>query len=198
MPVSGEGLRARKKRETRSALHAAALRLMRDEAPGQVTVEAICREADVSRRTFFNYFDTKEDAFFAWDSAAEAEVIEAVVRAPASATPALAVDEAVRRVFRRVLHDERWHDQQSILRSHPDLMAAGLRLTGELENTLALGLARRLDRTTEDLEVQTLAALAVTAARVVARRWRADPGADLDDLFDQVFAIATNSAPAQG
>ncbi|MCW4385159.1 TetR/AcrR family transcriptional regulator [Salinibacterium sp. SYSU T00001] len=55
------GLRERKRRATRLAIQRAAVELVLEEGLG-VTVEEISRRAEVSPRTFFNYFPTKEDA----------------------------------------------------------------------------------------------------------------------------------------
>ncbi|MHA7275330.1 TetR/AcrR family transcriptional regulator [Arthrobacter sp. Hz1] len=55
-------LRDRKRTETWAALHDAAARLTLEHGPDRVTTEAIAAQANVSARTFFNYFGTKEDA----------------------------------------------------------------------------------------------------------------------------------------
>ncbi|WP_299168317.1 TetR/AcrR family transcriptional regulator [uncultured Arthrobacter sp.] len=55
-------LRERKRTETWAALHDAATRLTLEKGPEAVTVEQIAASANVSPRTFFNYFSTKEDA----------------------------------------------------------------------------------------------------------------------------------------
>ena len=55
-------LRERKKLQTRSAIHLAALRMVDEQGLEQTTVDAICREADVAPRTFFNYFPSKAAA----------------------------------------------------------------------------------------------------------------------------------------
>ena len=56
------GLRERKKLQTRTAIHEAALRLIDEQGLEATTIEQICHAADVSTRTFFNYYPSKAAA----------------------------------------------------------------------------------------------------------------------------------------
>ncbi len=56
------GLRERKRLETRAQLERAAVRLAQEVGLENATIDAICASVPVSPRTFFNYFESKEDA----------------------------------------------------------------------------------------------------------------------------------------
>lgn len=49
-------------RATARAIESAAVRLATQHGAAALTVDQICAEAGVAQRTFFNHFDTKEDA----------------------------------------------------------------------------------------------------------------------------------------
>jgi len=64
MEQGADSLRDQRKRETSRALTTAARRLTTERGFVGFTVEELCAEVGVSRRTFFNYFESKENAVF--------------------------------------------------------------------------------------------------------------------------------------
>lgn len=60
--IAAVGLREQKRLATKRALQIALLRLALDRGYDSVTIEEVAQAAQVSTRTFFNYFASKEDA----------------------------------------------------------------------------------------------------------------------------------------
>jgi AcrR family transcriptional regulator len=60
-PGPAEGRRDRKKSETRQALRDEARRLFAEKGFSATTIDDITEAANVSRRTFFRYYDSKDD-----------------------------------------------------------------------------------------------------------------------------------------
>ena len=56
------GLRERKRLLTLHSIHEEALRLVEEHGVDAVTIEDICAAAEISRRTFFNYVESKDEA----------------------------------------------------------------------------------------------------------------------------------------
>jgi len=195
------GRRERKKQDTRRALKDAALSLAQQNGIEHVTVEDITDAVGVSPRTFFNYFDCKEDALVGQTTGVSEEVHAAILARPA--------DEPVLQTLRYAVaeshllqeahsHREQMLARQRLVHQNPALMARQLAQAVALERTLAAALTERMGADpNEDLRPQLLASVAVGVLRVALRRW-AREGAQLDDLIDESFATLTAelSAPS--
>ncbi|MBT9255184.1 TetR family transcriptional regulator [Phycicoccus sp. MAQZ13P-2] len=127
-------LRDRKKEATRQRLHTAAVRLALAHGVQEVTVEQIAAEADVSPRTFFNYFPTKEAALVGADPARTEQLRQAVLARPA--------DESLPQALRAVLteHVRGFEDEPELWRMRSELAAR----VPELEARIA-GAGHRLE-----------------------------------------------------
>ena len=83
MAATTEGLRERKKRQTRAAIADAAMALFAEHGFDAVTVADVARAADVSEKTVFNYFPAKEDLVLHGGEERRAALIEAIRSRPA-------------------------------------------------------------------------------------------------------------------
>jgi len=81
---SATGLRGAKREDTTRTLVRSARRLTAERGLAGFTVEDVCEEAGVSRRTFFNYFATKDDAVIGFSlQRSDADAVEAFLAADA-------------------------------------------------------------------------------------------------------------------
>jgi AcrR family transcriptional regulator len=83
MAARNEGLRERKKRATRDGIAATARRLFAERGFDAVTVAEIAVAADVSEKTVFNHFATKEDLVFAGGETRLSRLRTAIASRPA-------------------------------------------------------------------------------------------------------------------
>src|SRR3954466_14048069 len=90
------GLRERKKRAAREAIATAARRLFAERGFDAVTVAEVAAAADVSEKTVFNHFATKEDLAFAGREEGIAQFVAAIADRPAGSS--------VLDVFRTMTH----------------------------------------------------------------------------------------------
>jgi AcrR family transcriptional regulator len=114
-----QGLRERKKEQTRQAIAETARRLFGERGFDAVTVAEVARAADVSEGTVFNYFPTKEDLFYSGMETFEAALVEAVRDRPAG--------ESILAAFRRfVLEGSRRLEAEEVA----DVIASAARIVG--------------------------------------------------------------------
>lgn len=186
------GRRERKKRETRRALTAAAVELALRRGPDKVTVEEIADAADVSVRTFFNYFAAKEEAMVG----ADPQLCEALRRAVVDRPPGERPLEVIRNVLVPPATDVEsavgWMLRRAqLVRDHPSLLPRHLSALMQFETAIAEGIAVRRGTTVrEDLYASVLVAAAFTTFRTTVFRWAARGGEGrLLDGLDRAFGF---------
>ena len=172
------GLRERKKQRTRSELEAAALRLFTERGFDAVTVDDIAAAADVSARTFFRHFGSKDDLLLI-DYRERLDALRAALeKRPADENPLTAVRHAII----ALAHDYESEKDSLFLRSRlmaetPSLVGRSLEIQQQWEAALAETVAARLgvDPAT-DMRPSLVGACAVAALRVAVNTWLADDG----------------------
>ncbi|SMH46272.1 transcriptional regulator, TetR family [Rathayibacter oskolensis] len=174
------GLRERKRLATRRAIEIAVLRLASERGPDRVTIEDVSRLADVSTRTFFNYFASKEDALVGGLPVITDETAAAFL---AGAGPVL---DELQDVFVAAMEEPLEEDRElhllrrALFRDHPQLV--GLKIAGMREFELAVeGLvAERLGRDEPDPERVSSRARMLTLLGLAAMRHAWAGWVDLD------------------
>ncbi|MEU8301228.1 TetR family transcriptional regulator [Micromonospora sp. NPDC048909] len=189
------GLRERKKAATRLALHEAALRLAIEEGLDRVTVEAIADAANVSRRTFSNYFSSKEEALFHGDTMRLSRMLELIREQPTDEQPWPALTRAALRLTEEAFHDAdpSWLTRRRQLRGHPGLAAHQVAAYATIEREVAAELALRLTGADVTLRSRVLASTFLTTVRVAVQHWYEHPERPLIDTVRAALAVV---APA--
>ncbi|GAA3421510.1 TetR/AcrR family transcriptional regulator [Streptosporangium vulgare] len=181
------GLRERKKAETRLAVHEAALRLTVEHGLEHVTVEAIADAANISRRTFSNYFASKEDALLYGDEQRIRLLVERIRARPAGESAWRALHEAARDVYCQMGGpDRQWVIRARLAKRHPSLLARQLANHTNLERELAQVIAERDGGSGP--RPQVMAAAFLVAMRIATHLWTDEHETrPLDEIMDDVL-----------
>jgi AcrR family transcriptional regulator len=168
------GLRERKRAATRSAITAAARSLTAEHGLNGYTVEEVCERAAISRRTFFNYFPTKEDAIIGHaDDDIPADVIAEFVAAGAS-SPAGEISATLFRdlvqLSLRLSDDMAGSEEDTrqligVVKKEPQLILRIIGITEQREAQFARDVARREGVEPDHPVVQMAVVLLSTIAR---------------------------------
>lgn len=197
-PVVPDSLRERKKRSTRRALRLAALSLVAERGLDGVTTDEIAAAADVSPRTFFNYFAGKEDALVGNDPEVAGQLAAALTERPADEAPLDALRAVLEAYAGTVSIDETfWSLRARVLEAHPHLRAALAGSSAELDRALTEALVRRMGTAPTDLYPALAVAVATSAARTAL--WHAGTTGftrPFRDVVGEAFDVLAAGLPA--
>ncbi|WP_418956870.1 TetR/AcrR family transcriptional regulator [Streptomyces tritici] len=186
-------MRERKKQRTRDALLRSALEFFTTQGYEQTTVDEIADSVEVSQRTFFRYFASKEDVAFAVQQMVEERFVSALAERPAQEGPFDAMRNAVLSSWDRigeaieeVVPVELYLRTYQIIESTPALLAVHLRRSAEMEERVARLIAERegLD-VDEDPRPRVAVAAFSGVMRVTGQLW----GRGTDTTLEAIRAL---------
>jgi AcrR family transcriptional regulator len=187
-PAPGGGVRDQHKLDTLAALRRAALKLALANGVERITVADIAAAAGVSRRTFFNYFASKEDALVGENPEMAAFLRQALASRPAGEPPLTAVHHALRETVTVFFTDDirdRLAARHRLISAYPALLPCHLARYAAFEQLLAEAITARSADGGPDPEL--LAAMSASAVRLCAMQWTRDGDPPLTERLDTAF-----------
>lgn len=187
------GLRERKKERTRAELTDAAFRLFAERGFDETTVEDIVDQVEVSPRTFFRYFDSKEDVVIGFFDDMGLELRAMLEARPAGEPPFQALRGALGSLID--LYEERAERVMAAKRLAHETPAIRARLLDKharWENWVTEVLCDRLGEPgQDDPHVRLIAAVALAAYGTAVNSWctvegRQDLHALVEDALREV------------
>ena len=191
--MAEQGLRERKKEQTRTRLMAAAVRLFDERGYDGATVELIAAEAEVSVPTFFRYFESKEDAFLS-SSRAQLDRLEGAILERPAGVPVL---EVLRGFINEVLGGEQVSDRLAMKRFHsvPQLQDRLREYEDRVRQLVTEALADELGVESSNLRPQMLAGCIEGAFGAARRAWLEGPRDEsLEDCANRALDLVEQMA----
>jgi AcrR family transcriptional regulator len=198
------GLRERKRRETRAALSLAALRLCFQRGWDSVTVDEIAEAANVSPRTFRNYFSTKAEAVAAGHLERMLRIADELKDRPASEPLWTAITNSVASQFEaparrsEALRDSKvWLERIRFVLTEPAIRGEVLKASAAAQGELAGAIARRTGAgSAAGLYPQVAAAVVTSVVGTVVDRWlREGPSGSIVPILRKAFELVAAGLP---
>ncbi len=200
VPPAAKSLRQRKLEVVRLALSAAAEQLFLSRGFERTTVEQIAQAAGVSRRTFFRYYESKEDVLVERSDRLGERLYAELAARPRPEPPLLAIRNALVAAVQAGIEDAdfvRWVIH--VLREKSALRRAMMERRNRLEERIAALMAERLQSRPRDNTPMLLAfvtrALNDTAFNAWYDHETDDVAGLVDDLIGRLCSI-TAAMPA--
>jgi AcrR family transcriptional regulator len=154
------GLRERKKQQLREKIARAGLRLFAERGYDETTLADIAEAADISPRTIFAYYESKEDILFCEEQGFHEELKQKLEQRPPGVTTVDALREFISSV---PPPDEQTMLRKQILSHTPALQAKVRARLGQLEPLLIASTAKDLNAGPDDIRPYLLAASMIAA-----------------------------------
>jgi AcrR family transcriptional regulator len=178
------GLRERKKQQTRETIARVALELFAERGYEQTTLAEIADAADVSTRTIFAYFHSKEDILFCDEPAFLEQLQQTLEQRPAGATTIDALRDFLGTTGPPD-HHERLRKQ--IVSGDEELRLGERARFARVEQVIAESIAKDLDAGPGDIRPALVAASMSAAFRTMRDRLEAESGEPIS--YEQTMAL---------
>ena len=169
-----DGLRARKRRETRKRIAESGLELFVSRGYGQTTIDEIAASAEISRRTFFYYFKSKEDILLTRYDGLLEELRAEVLKEPTDQIPFDAAQKCLLRMASRYV-TEGTVAVDRLLRSTEALRNRKEAFHREMEEVLTKALCEMWP-SREEHSLRLVAMIVTGTVRISQSSWRHDEG----------------------
>jgi AcrR family transcriptional regulator len=153
------------------------------------TLDDIAAAANISRRSFFHYFASKEDVVFAWQEESTAALVAAVAARPAAESTLAAAENAILAMVGQLEPGEALA-MARLKRDNPALQARDQVKYEKLERALAGALAKRAGHKTEKLAPRLVAMIATGAMRIGGEIWAAEGAREKPEVLAKRFFAA--------
>jgi AcrR family transcriptional regulator len=181
------GLRGRKRAQTRARIQAEAMRLFLERGFDATTLDDIAAAAEVSRRSLFHYFASKEEIVFSTKADFPAMIAEAIARRPAGEPLLDMVENALLELAERHLSPQ-MRDLTRLIHDTPALKAGDQAKFELVERVLARALADRKGLPETDIACRVTAATAIGILKLSTQAWLAGDDAGPDTFGRAAFA----------
>jgi AcrR family transcriptional regulator len=186
--ASPPSLRERKKAKTRKVLADTATELFAEQGFDHTTVEEIAEACDVSPRTFFRYFASKEDVLFAVGDERLRQLLEAIASRPSGEAPLGSMREAALSLVPEYTSERaRLITRKRIIAETQTLRSRGLERQLGWEDAVTDALGQRItDAGPAGIELRLVASVTTATLRAALHTWL-EAGGDLATLIDDAF-----------